>query len=143
MQKHILKLLACTTISHIETLLNNTFAELELEETVGTYRQRAEQYEIAIQKSRDYSDIVDYQLMCALLTVAHYKTQSLPQAANAEKDIEGVLDETKRIGDIILDQALHSVESQFGPNYAMKNPHVFGNVLQVFRTAYISMQEKK
>lgn len=73
MHSEMLQLLALEWQTDIDNLLFHTLSKLQLEETAGTYRQRAEKYEKAANRSYEVCEVAAYKLMCALCTIAHYK----------------------------------------------------------------------
>jgi len=90
-----------------------------------------------IRANKDGSSIpksTHYLELCIYYALAQYRITSL--------DDPHYVGEAAKIAEELIDVALKKVEKEFGPAYAIKNPHVVGNVLNVVRSAYLSLQEK-
>lgn len=90
-----------------------------------------------IAANKEPSEIIlrpDLFNMFLLHTVAAMKMSTLmdPQRLGKTAEITGQL----------LQDVLGKIEKEFGQGYAKKNPHIVGNLLQVSRTVYSSVQDK-
>lgn len=138
MLNDIVALLALSRKADIETFLKQQCHLRKVAAPKNTHAENVEYFHRQfLQANTEGSPILKGSQFVELLifySLANFKLHSLDDPHDVGKAAE--------ISQKLIDLALAKICEDFGPDYAKKNPHIVGNVLNVFRSAYLSVQDK-